>query len=212
MRTARVLIAAALASMFGSECFAQALGDLLNSVDRRDWDKVIASATLILTYPDTTTTLRGLAAHYRAMAYVRRYRYEEALADVNFEFATSPLEDSAAHLVRGTAYAGLGRYDEAIADYDQAIALILRPQRALCTFYARSLAYARKGEQEKAEADVQQAEALVPDRALQLYCLGNSKLEIGDSSGRSDIDAARALTPDIVELAVRSLGKTGFDP
>jgi len=62
---------------------------------------------------------------YGALAsteFVAESRFEEALTQATQEIAAQP-GDPEAYFNRGQALAGLGRYDEAVADYERALSL-----------------------------------------------------------------------------------------
>ncbi len=124
---------------------------------RGDSDSAIAIYDeLLARYPD-----RG--GFYNARCYVRalagRELVEKALPDCNK--AQVLLPKSAEVLdSRGYVYLRLGRYQEAIADYNAAIALanIELPH----TLYGRGLAEQKSGEKLSGEADIAAAEAAEP--------------------------------------------------
>ena len=64
---------------------------------------------------------------------------------------------------RGVVRYLMNQFDDAIADYNEAIRL--RPQHAL-TYFNRGSAYRKKGQNEQAIADYQKALELSPDLAI----------------------------------------------
>jgi len=78
---------------------------------------------------------------------------------------------------RANAYDVLGKSPQAIADYDQAIALA--PDEA-DAFYNRAVYYKNRHELTLAKADFEQAARLDPTSSLPEYYLGRLALESGD--------------------------------
>ena len=64
---------------------------------------------------------------------------------------------------RASAYRQLGRYDEAIADFDQAIAL---QAGGAALYYHRGLTHATNGDSAKAATDFERAYEMAPDNAI----------------------------------------------
>jgi len=81
------------------------------------------------------------------------------------------------HLDHGRACLDKGKYDDAIADYDKAIAL--DPNVALA-YTNRGSAYYRKGEYERAIADHSKAIAIDPNHANAYYNRGVAYEQKGD--------------------------------
>ncbi len=81
------------------------------------------------------------------------------------------------HLDHGRACLDKGKYDDAIADYDKAIALV--PNFALA-YTNRGSAYYRKGEYERAIADHSKAIAIDPNHANAYYNRGVAYEQKGD--------------------------------
>src|ERR1700743_3369385 len=78
------------------------------------------------------------------------------------------IQAAAAHLAtdydnRGVAYANKGLYDEAVADYSQAIALL--PKSFAMAYFNRGNAYNNQGLDDQAIADYTKAIALEPEGA-----------------------------------------------
>lgn len=61
---------------------------------------------------------------------------------------------------RGFVYLRLGRYEEAIADYNAAVAISNNPPPA--SLYGRGLAEQKSGQKLSGEADIQAAESMQP--------------------------------------------------
>ena len=90
-------------------------------------------------------------------------------------------------------------YEEAIPYYDQALALIDKPERRHWVyFYARGTSYERIKEWPKAEVDLKKALELFPDQPLVLNYLGYSWIDQGRNldQGMKLIEKAVALKPD----------------
>jgi tetratricopeptide (TPR) repeat protein len=94
---------------------------------------------------------------------------------------------------RGNAYARIGDYDHAIADYDQAIRL--NPTMALA-FDNRGRAYSEKNQFERAIADYDQAIRLNPNFANALHNRCWARVALGDTRGAlSDCNESLRLKP-----------------
>jgi tetratricopeptide (TPR) repeat protein len=104
---------------------------------------------------------------------------------------------SATYFLRGRAYQQKGEYDQAIADFDQAITL--KPDDA-GTYSSRGDAYRKKGEYDRAIADYDQALALEPDYAEAYYGRGLTYSLNGEyDRAIKDFDQALALKPGYAE-------------
>jgi tetratricopeptide (TPR) repeat protein len=91
------------------------------------------------------------------------------------------------------------RYAEAIPYYDQALALVNKPERRHWVYYyARGTCYERLKNWDAAEADLQKALSLYPDQPLILNYLGYSWIDQGRNlkEGMAHIEKAVALKPD----------------
>jgi len=90
-------------------------------------------------------------------------------------------------------------YAEAIPYYDQALALVPKPERRHWVyFYARGTSYERLKNWSAAEADLEKALSLYPDQPLILNYLGYSWIDQGRKlkEGMAHIEKAVALKPD----------------
>lgn len=90
-------------------------------------------------------------------------------------------------------------YAEAIPYYDQALALVDKPdKRHWVYYYARGTSYERLKNWPAAEADLQKALTLYPDQPLILNYLGYSWIDQGRNlkEGMAHIEKAVALKPD----------------
>lgn len=90
-------------------------------------------------------------------------------------------------------------YAEAIPYYDQALALVDKPdKRHWVYYYARGTSYERLKNWPAAEADLEKALALYPDQPLILNYLGYSWIDQGRNlkEGMAHIEKAVALKPD----------------
>jgi tetratricopeptide (TPR) repeat protein len=90
-------------------------------------------------------------------------------------------------------------YSEAIPYYDQALALVPKPERRHWVYYyARGTSYERLKNWSAAEADLEKALALYPDQPLILNYLGYSWIDQGRNlkQGMAHIEKAVALKPD----------------
>jgi tetratricopeptide (TPR) repeat protein len=90
-------------------------------------------------------------------------------------------------------------YAEAIPYYDQALALVPKPERRHWVYYyARGTSYERLKNWSAAEADLEKALALYPDQPLILNYLGYSWIDQGRNlkQGMAHIEKAVTLKPD----------------
>ena len=91
------------------------------------------------------------------------------------------------------------RYDDAIAYYSRAIALIPKPEKRHWSYwYSRGTSYERVKRWQQAEADLQRALQLYPDQPMILNYLGYSWVDQNKNmkQGMSLIEKAVALKPD----------------
>ncbi len=114
-------------------------------------------------------------------------------------------EQVAALAARGEAFRDLKRYDEALADFDGAIAL--QPDKAFL-YQKRGLTQDWKGDDEAALADYDRAIALDPDDAWSYYARGSvlKQLKRLDEALEA-FDRALAVSPDYL-TALRARGDT----
>jgi len=99
----------------------------------------------------------------------------------------------------GTILRARKRYEEAVAYYTRAIALIKKPEKHHWTYwYARGTSYERLKKWSEAEADLKKAMQLSPDQPLVLNYLGYSWIDQNRNlkKGLSLIEKAVALKPD----------------
>lgn len=90
-------------------------------------------------------------------------------------------------------------YAEAVPHYDQAVALVPKPERRHWVYYyARGTSYERLKNWSAAEADLEKALTLYPDQPLILNYLGYSWIDQGRNlkEGMSLIEKAVALKPE----------------
>lgn len=91
------------------------------------------------------------------------------------------------------------RYADAIPYYDQALALVTKPERRHWVYYyARGTSYERLKNWDAAEVDLEKALSLYPDQPLILNYLGYSWIDQGRNlkEGMAHIEKAVALKPD----------------
>jgi len=103
-----------------------------------------------------------LAATYSNRGIIRagHGRLDKAIEDQNASIRLIP-QSAQAHVNRANAYSRAKRHQEALTDYDRAIALssgALAP-----AYYNRSLTYKALGNTEAARRDLQQAATLAPE-------------------------------------------------
>jgi hypothetical protein len=106
--------------------------------------------------------------------------------------AKGPSGAAAARVADGLALAWRGDWDEAIADFDQAIAL--RPRLAIA-WLNRGLAHRSQGDLTRAAADLDQAVRYGGDAARNHYHRSQVRRQLGDIRG-AQADARRAVDLD----------------
>lgn len=106
--------------------------------------------------------------------------------------AKGPAGEAATHLSDGLALAWRGEWDDAIAAFDQAIAL--KPKFAFA-YLNRGLAHQREGDAARAAADLDLAIKYAPYAARGYYNRGVLRREQDDRRG-ADADASRAVELD----------------
>ena len=115
----------------------------------------------------------------------------------NFTSTPAGSDDAEAYHNRGVAHAELGRYAEAIAEYDEAIRL--RPDYAKA-YFGRGNARARLGRHAEAIADYDEAIRLQPDLAEAYYNRGLAYASLGwYEEAIADYDEAIRQRPDYAE-------------
>jgi tetratricopeptide (TPR) repeat protein len=114
-----------------------------------------------------------------------------------------------AHLDHGRACLDKGKYDDAIADYDKAIAL--DPNVALA-YTIRAVAYGIKGDLDRAIADLDKAITLNPNDATAYTIRGNAYYVKGDYD-RAIADYRKALEINPSDQKARNkLKRLGVTP
>jgi len=132
----------------------------------------------------------GFGSRVSAFTPDEREAADQAIRDLSAAIALNPTAN--AHVYRGIGYAGLGEYDRAIADYNEAIRL--EPDAPLY-LVARGLAYYGKGDYDWAIADYSQALRLDPNLAAAYNNRGVAYDDKGDYD-RAIADYTQALRLD----------------
>jgi tetratricopeptide (TPR) repeat protein len=151
-----------------------------------------------------TQDLPGQLTFLSLLAIAKSYDIEEAYAESldvlekaieSLAHGTEPPEGLAdAYFGLGWLHQGMGDDEQAIADYDRAIAL--EPDHARA-YHNRGVARFDQGDLEGAIADYTQAIALDPDCASAYYSRGVARHDRGDLEGAiADYTQAIALEPD----------------
>lgn len=138
----------------------------------------------------------------RSELYAAAGDYEKAYADVDRALTLRPRLPSALN-DRCWYGALLDRLDGALDDCDDAIRLI--PQSA-AFLDSRAFVQFRRGRFEKALADYDAALSIAPKTASSLYGRGLVKRRTGDTTAAADLEAAKAIDPNI-ESHFASSGK-----
>lgn len=119
----------------------------------------VRTCTTAIKNENLTRTDRAATLSNRGIIWSARGRLDRALADHNASIdidARSPR----AHVNRGNVHYKSGRFGDAIADYDRAVAL--SGGKLAVVFYNRALAYKANGDQSAARADIDRALSLAP--------------------------------------------------
>lgn len=128
----------------------------------------------------------------RSELYEQQRLYGQALADLNREIALGPLYPAFIRNARADVYLKLARYEDAIADENEAIAFNPRLERA---YYNRGFAYMKKGAYDAAIADFTKAIAVKPDFSVYNNRAWTHHLKGDDAGGLADAEEAVKLAP-----------------
>lgn len=160
----------------------------------RDYDKALADfEEAIKTDPDYVSGYIGRGEHY-----VAKGDYERAIADFTQASKLSQLASSAAiYYSRSVAYLCAKQFDRALEDANQ---LIKIAPKAWMAHWDRGVVNYAMGKFDLAISDYNAAVQLNPKASEVLYGRGIAKLKKGDSSGNSDISAAKAINDKVAEL------------
>ena len=123
---------------------------------KRDFDRAIAD------YSESIKISPGALAYTNrcfARAIVNR-DLELALGDCAEAMLLSPNDDLGATSGRGLVYLRLGRFDDAIVDFDRVLKTLPKSPDPL---YARGIAKLHKGDRAGGEADIAAAKLLIPE-------------------------------------------------
>jgi Flp pilus assembly protein TadD len=123
--------------------------------------------------------LIAMARMRRAALMAQLKRTDEAivaLKSLAADYPASPLPE----IQLGDVLRVNNRFDEAVATYSKAIAMVDTPQKSdWLVFYQRGVAYERSGKWPLAEADLKMALQLLPNQPFVLNYLGYSWAEMG---------------------------------
>jgi tetratricopeptide (TPR) repeat protein len=154
-----------------------------------------AAALALLAEVPAGDPLAPVAALRRATLLDRLERTDEAAEELD-RLAVAFPDAPQPHARLGDILRARGRYAEAAAAYDRAIARLREPgPRDWAVFYARGIAHERSGDWERAEADFRRALELSPEQPYVLNYLGYSWVEQG-----RNLDEARRMLERAVQL------------
>lgn len=132
----------------------------------------IANCSMVLTVGDLSEEARGAALYNRGQAYLAQSQAEKALQDFNAALDIAP-DSEALLLNRAATLRKLGRYEEAIADYDRLLAGDHQPRAAL--YFNRGIAFHYLDRREEAIRDMEKAHSLAPENLHFLETLDQTK-------------------------------------
>ena len=130
-------------------------------------------------YGDDVFPLNNLALYYAKV----KNQPEKALEYLNRSLAYAP-GNSAALVTRGNVYGALGKIDESIADFTEALPKIKRPLEANIGL---AIGYARKGQMEKAQSFFEKARDYEPENPSVLANLGEFYNNVGKYQQAVDV-------------------------
>lgn len=132
----------------------------------------------------------------RAAIHRQRRNFRKTLEDCDYVLVRSP-RYARALMERGMAYAGLGKLDRAISDFDRAIELAQRnglDPVAVEALVNRGMAHAAERRYPAAIADFDATLCIDPRHVLALCNRAGAKLRNGDEAGgNADLAAARQI-------------------
>lgn len=135
----------------------------------------------------------------RGNAHLAKREYDRAIDDYN-QAIKLKADFAAAFDNRCWARAVVGILKPALADCNQALRLM--PKNA-ATLDSRGFVYLKMSQFDAAVSDYDAALRISPKRAFALYGRGLARLKNEDTSGESDVAAAKALQADIAEEYAR---------
>lgn len=135
----------------------------------------------------------------RGNAHLAKREYDRAIDDYN-QAIKLKADFAAAFDNRCWARALVGILKPALADCNQALRLM--PKNA-ATLDSRGFVYLKMSQFDAAVSDYDAALRINPKRAFALYGRGLARLKNEDTSGESDVAAAKALQADIAEEYAR---------
>lgn len=135
----------------------------------------------------------------RGNAHLAKREYDRAIDDYN-QAIKLKADFAAAFDNRCWARAVVGILKPALADCNQALRLM--PKNA-ATLDSRGFVYLKMSQFDAAVSDYDAALRINPKRAFALYGRGLARLKNEDTSGESDVAAAKALQADIAEEYAR---------
>ncbi|MEU3203179.1 tetratricopeptide repeat protein [Streptomyces cyaneofuscatus] len=170
-----------------------ALRELLDAYDHgggtlRRWIQTLSSAGRDSDAPAIDSWGRRLLA-----AVEERHTAMGVLTLLLTQGGLDPQGRSLAHTLRGRDHRNAGRYDEAVEDYSQGIALVPDAERAL---YGRGWALSLQGQSGEALADLDRAVELSPGEAGNFVARGMTLFGLRrDEEAVADYDRAIELDP-----------------
>jgi tetratricopeptide (TPR) repeat protein len=169
--------------------FAEAIADLTAALDLR---------------PDNPHVLREIHL-VRAKAYQAETKHDRAIADLSDVIGMGTI-DCQPYTLRGISYAKIDRFDQAIADFTQAIQIEATPE----AYEGRAIAYGKNGQFAQALADYTALIDLRPEEPTGYQLRAQTHRALGDERNAS-LDDAKARAAVCLGQALLRLQDSDWD-
>ncbi len=162
-----------------------------------DFARAQDDLTRALRYTAPNPEFTARVYNLRALTYLRQEDVEAALADLQAGIDAAP-DFPAPYLTRADLLAALGRYEEALADYDRVIALDDAAARA---FAGRAAVQQQLGRLEAALADYDRLVELAPNSPEALFRRASVRMGLEQyQAAQDDLSRAIQLAPNTPAL------------
>ena len=160
-----VITLATLAVLYSVPALAGPADDIRRGIGwttQGDMDRAITLYSRVIDSPQTSPLHRAWALYTRGIAWFKKGRYDEAVADCTESLEIIP-RCSGPHLVRGNAWKAMFRLEQALKDYTLAIRTAVQNKERAMAHHNRSLVWETQGRLREAVEDAQKALELMPD-------------------------------------------------